>query len=218
MLENIKCIIFDNDGTIADTRALILPSMRHTTKVCLGKVFPDEQYASQVGIPLCDQVSAYTDDVALQEKMVRVYREYNEAHHDAEIQKFEGCKEAISALKNSGLTLAVATSKLRTICSRGLKILEIYDFMSTVVGAEDTELHKPHGEPIVYTAKKLGFDLSQCAYVGDAPFDIQAAKDAGVTSIGVTWGFFDKETLLKEGADHICHTFDELTQLLCGAD
>ena len=214
MLENIKCVIFDNDGTVADTRALILPSMRHTTKTCLGKVFPDEKYASQVGIPLCDQVAEYTDDVELQQEMVRVYREYNEAHHDAEIQKFEGCKDAMAALKNFGLTLAVATSKLRTLCSPGLKILEIYDFMSTVVGAEDTELHKPHGEPIVYTAKKLGFDLDECAYVGDAPFDMQAARDAGVTAIGVTWGFFDEETLVKEGADHICHTFDDLVKLL----
>ena len=214
MLENIKCVIFDNDGTVADTRALILPSMRHTTKTCLGKVFPDEKYASQVGIPLCDQVAEYTDDLELQQEMVRVSREYNEAHHDSEIQKFEGCKEAMAALKNSGLTLAVATSKLRTLCSRGLKILEIYDFMSTVVGAEDTELHKPHGEPIVYTAKKLGFDLHECAYVGDAPFDMQAARDAGVTAIGVTWGFFDEETLVKEGADHICHTFDDLVKLL----
>lgn len=214
MLENIKCVIFDNDGTIADTRALILPSMRHTTKTCLGKVYPDEKYASQVGIPLCDQVAEYTDDAELQQEMVRVYREYNEAHHDAEIQKFDGCKEAMAALKDSGLTLAVATSKLRTLCARGLKILEIYDFMSTVVGAEDTKLHKPHGEPIVYTAKKLGFDLEECAYVGDAPFDMQAARDAGVTAIGVTWGFFDEDTLVKEGADHICHTFDDLVKLL----
>ena len=86
--------------------------------------------------------------------------------------------------------------------------------MSTVVGAEDTELHKPHGEPIVYTAKKLGFDLDECTYVGDAPFDMQAARDAGVTAIGVTWGFFDEETLKKKGADHICHTFDDLVKLL----
>lgn len=214
MLDNIRCIIFDNDGTVADTRALILPSMRHTTKVCLGKVFDDEKYASQVGIPLVDQVSQYTDDVDLQAKMVKVYREYNEAHHDSEIEGFKGCAEALEEMKNAGLTLAVATSKLRTICSRGLKILGIDKFMSTVVGAEDTELHKPHGEPITFTAKKLGFDLGQCAYVGDAPFDIQAAKDAGVTSIGVTWGFFDEETLKNEGADHICHTFDELTRLV----
>ena len=214
MIKNIKCVIFDNDGTIADTRGLILPSMRYTTQKCLGKVFPDEEYASMVGIPLVDQVATYTSDVDKQEEMVKVYREYNEAHHDSEIEKFEGCAEAMSAMKNAGLTLAVATSKLRTLCSRGLKILGIDGFMTTVVGAEDTELHKPHGEPIVFTARKLGFELSRCAYVGDAPFDIQAAKDAGVVSIGVTWGFFDEETLVNEGADHICHNFDELTDLL----
>lgn len=214
MLKNIKCVIFDNDGTIADTRGLILPSMRYTTKKCLDKVFPDEEYASMVGIPLADQVSKYTDDPAKQEEMIKVYREYNEAHHDSEIQGFDGCIEALSNMKDAGLTLAVATSKLRTICSRGLKILKIDEFMSTVVGAEDTELHKPHGEPIVFTAKKLGFGLDQCAYVGDAPFDIQAAKDAGVTAIGVTWGFFEEKILVHEGADYICHTFEELSALL----
>ena len=212
-LNNIKCVIFDNDGTIADTRGLILPSMRYTTKTCLGKVYDDEKYASQVGIPLVDQVAEYTDDPEKQAEMVKVYREYNEAHHDAEIRSFDGCIEALAAMKDSGLTLAVATSKLRTLCSRGLKIIRIDEFMSTVVGAEDTKLHKPHGDPIVFTAEKLGFELCQCAYVGDAPFDMQAAKDAGVTAIGVTWGFFDEETLVKEGVDYICHNFGELTQL-----
>ena len=214
MLKNIKCVIFDNDGTVADTRDLILPSMRYTTKVCLGKVFPDEKYASQVGIPLVDQMHDYTDDPILQEKMVKVYREYNEAHHDAEIKSYAGCLEALEKMHESGLVMAVATSKLRTICSRGLKILGINKYMSTVVGSEDTELHKPHGEPIVYTAEKLNFKLQECAYVGDSPFDIQAAKDAGVTSIGVTWGFFDKEILELEVPDHICDSFVELTELL----
>lgn len=214
MLDNIKCVIFDNDGTIADTRGLILPSMRYTTKKCLGKVFPDEVYASKVGIPLSDQVSQYTDDPALQEEMMRVYRTYNEAHHDSEIKQFEGCVEAMAAMKAAGLTLAVATSKLRTLCARGLKILQIDGYMSAVVGAEDTKLHKPHGEPIVFTAEKLGLTVQHCAYVGDAPFDMQAAKDAGVTAIGVTWGFFEEGILVKEGADYICHTFEELTNLL----
>lgn len=215
MLDNIKCVIFDNDGTVADTRKLILPSMRFATEKVLGKTWPDEIYASQVGIPLQDQVGKYTKDPKKQQELIKCYRDYNELHHDAEIEKFSGCKEAMKKLKDSGLTLAVATSKLRTICTRGLKILRIYDFMSAVVGAEDTEKHKPNGEPIVFTAKKLGFEIDQCAYVGDAPFDMQAAKDAKVTAIGVTWGFFTEDILVREGADYICHSFDDLVNLLC---
>lgn len=214
MLKNIKCAIFDNDGTIADTRALILPSMRHTTQTVLGKVYPDEVYASQVGIPLVDQVVKYTDDPDLQKEMMQVYRDYNEEHHDSLIRKFDGCYDALKSMANAGVTLAVATSKLRTLCSRGLKILGIDELMTIVVGAEDTERHKPHGDPIVFTVNKLGFDLSECAYVGDAPFDMQAAKDAGVTAIGVTWGFFSEDILVGEHADYICHNFDELSALL----
>ncbi len=215
MLDNIKCVIFDNDGTIADTRDIILPSMRHTTKKVLGKVWPDEVYSSQVGIPLQDQVGLYTDDPNKQKEMIISYREYNELYHDKKIKKFQGCKEALEEIKKSGLTLAVATSKLRTICERGLKILEIDNLMSEIIGAEDTEKHKPHGDPILFAAKKLGFKPRECAYVGDAPFDIQAAKDANVTAIGVSWGFFEKDILKKEGADYICESFSELTNLLC---
>ena len=214
MIDGVKCVIFDNDGTVADTRNIILPSMRYATDKILGKVWSDEFYSSLVGIPLQDQVGRFTDDPEKQQALIKCYRDYNERYHDDLIEKFAGCKEALTKMKGAGLTLAVATSKMRTICTRGLNILGVFDLMSTVVGVEDTEKHKPHGDPIVFTAQKLGFDVSQCAYVGDAPFDMQAAKDAKVTAIGVTWGFFAEDILLENGADYICHSFDELANLL----
>ncbi len=213
MIDNVKCVIFDNDGTIADTSDLIVPCMHYATEKVLGKTWSDEFCSSMIGIPLADQAKHYTDDPELQDELCRVYRERNDEFHDSLIKKFPGCKEALAEMSAAGLTLAVATSKLRTVCNRGLQILEIKEYMNTVVGAEDTERHKPFGDPIVYTAEQLGFAVDQCAYVGDAPFDMRAAKDAHVTAVGVTWGFYDEQILIDEHADYICHDFRELANL-----
>lgn len=219
MIKDIKCLIFDNDGTVADTHDLILASWHYATKEVLGKEFSDEFYSLDVGIPLADQAKRYVEDEAKQEELVRVYREHNARVHDELIRPFAGCKEALRALKAAGYTLAVSTSKMKKVAGPGLEVIGIRDLFDIVVGSEDTKRHKPFGDPILYAAKELGFEPEQCAYIGDSPFDIQAAHDAGVTSVGVTWGrFFSGDRLSKENPNYVCATWGDLVGLFTEAE
>ena len=212
-IKDVEAIIFDNDGTIADTRKIIVNSMEYAFEKVLGESADNYEYLRWLGMPLEDQMPKFTNDIEKQKEMVKVYRENDALHHDELIEKFADCKGALTTLKNRGFNLAVATSKMKERCIQGLEILEIKDLMSEVVGCEQTELHKPKPDPILYCAEQLGIDIEKCAYVGDAPFDIQAANSAGCVSIGVTWGFFTRVKLQEFEPSFIVDSFDELTEL-----
>ena len=101
----IRGILFDNDGTIVDTHDLILDSMRYSTRTFLGRVIPDEQLMAKVGIPLADQMLDFTSDLAERDELLRVYREYNHAHHDQTIRLFPGVAEGLAALHAAGFKM-----------------------------------------------------------------------------------------------------------------
>ena len=84
-----------------------------------------------------------------------------------------------------------------------------------VVGGDETKRHKPEPEPLLVAAKRLGVDPDECAYVGDSPFDIRAAKAAGMHAIAVTWGgIHTRERLEPERPDAIVDSAEELLAVL----
>jgi pyrophosphatase PpaX len=84
-----------------------------------------------------------------------------------------------------------------------------------VIGAEDTERHKPDPAPILEALRRLGAPAGHAAYVGDSPFDIRAAKAAGVLAVAVGWGgIHPDERLLREEPDALVHSAEELHDLL----
>ncbi len=214
MIDNIEAVIFDNDGTIANTRDTITAGMNHVLGKYLNCEPGEVDYLKYIGLPLEDQMPKFTDDIALQKTMVDAYRDFDAINHSKLLKSFDGCKECLENLKASGLKLGVATSKLSTRCLEGLKLLEIDEYMTAIVGVEHTKNHKPNGEPIAYCAEQLGIDVEKCIYVGDAPFDIQAAHDVKCISIAVTWGFFNREQLKEFSPDYIVDMFEELSDLL----
>lgn len=212
-MAGLKCVLFDNDGTLVDTQDIILASFHHTLQSCLGKDWPDEEILKLVGIPLSDQLPHFTDDKSKIEEMLVVYRAHNKSIHDTGIKPYPNCREALLKMKEAGLILGVTTSKKKDMCVRGLEFLNIRDVMQIVVGCDETEKHKPDPDPLLYTAKELGLQPSECAYVGDAPFDVRSANSAGFTSIAEDWGMFKASDLNPYDPDYICHGWLEVADL-----
>ncbi|MGI6217629.1 MAG: HAD family hydrolase [Coriobacteriales bacterium] len=216
-MAGLKAVIFDNDGTIADTHDMILASFIHATEEVLGKALPEDVLMEKVGIPLADQMKDFSDDPEVQEKLLKSYRSYNHKIHDEMIAKFPGEDEALSELNSMGLKMAVVTSKRHWLAARGLEVLGIEKYFEFLIGADDCEGHKPGPEPVLACVDKLGLSPAECAYVGDSPFDIMAANAAGCMSIGVIWGMFNREKLKPERPDAICSNFQELVETVRGA-
>ena len=195
--------LFDLDGTVLDTYAPILESMRYATKTVFGEALPDSKLVSMVGQPLVTQMQAFAAERGcgseVADELTRVYREYNERDLDEKSFPFPGIPEAIASLKNAGFTVGVVTSKRTVLAMKSLKAHGLFDAFACVNGAEDSAAHKPDPDPLLTAAKKLGVSPDRCVYVGDSPYDLQAAHAANMPCVGVAWGkFFGREILLEQ--------------------
>jgi pyrophosphatase PpaX len=179
-------VLFDLDGTLVDSAAVILGSFHHATETVLRRRFPDERILAQVGGSNLATQMALLDDEHVDE-LVRVYREHNEPLQ-AELACFPGMVDVLAQLKGEGRRLAVVSAKQQPTVRRAFESAGIGDFFDVVVGCDDTDRHKPDAEPILKALELLEARPAGAAYVGDSPFDVAAARAAGVFSVAVGWG------------------------------
>ena len=206
-------VLFDLDGTVVDSGAIILASMRHATRQVLGREYPDPELMRAVGGPgLEAQMEALAPDHV--DELVRVYRAHNEPLHD-DLEPCEGMEDVVVRLHEDGVRLGIVTAKRRSTVDLAFKRLAVGHLFETVVGGDETERHKPDPQPLLEAARRLGVDAVDCAYVGDSPFDIRAAKNAHMYSVAVTWGrIHDRSKLEAEEPAAIVDTAEELYERL----
>ena len=206
-------VLFDLDGTVIDSGAIILASMRHAAKEVLGEDPGDALLMAAVGGPgLEAQMRALAPDRV--DELVRVYRAHNEPLHD-ELACCAGIEDVLVRLKDEGRRLGIVTAKRRATVELAFNVLPIERFFETVVGGDETKEHKPAPEPLLLAAERLDVDPHACAYVGDSPFDIRAAKAAEMHAIAVTWGgIHDRAKLEAEQPDAIVDNAEELYGVL----
>ncbi|QKF07176.1 HAD-IA family hydrolase [Berryella wangjianweii] len=188
-------VLFDNDGTVVDTQELILASFRHATRVVLGRQLPDAAIMDSSGIPLDRQMLDIADTPAQAAELSRVYREYNATVHDDMIAAFDGVSELLEWLDERGVPLAVVTSKLRGVCAHGLETVGLASRFRFVIGSDDCPAHKPAPDPLLLACERLGARPERTLYVGDSPFDMQAARAASMMGVAALWGMFTRDQL-----------------------
>jgi pyrophosphatase PpaX len=200
-------VLFDLDGTVVDSGGIILASMRHATRTVLAREFTDAELLARVGGPGLEAQFEALDDSRVEE-LVSVYRAHNEALHDT-LESCVGMEDALAALTHQGRRLGVVTAKRRETVELAFARLPIAHHFDVLVGGDETVLHKPHPEPLLLALERLAASPDDAAYVGDSPFDMQAAKAAGIYAIGVTWGRIHDRDALQD-ADVIVDTAEEL--------
>jgi pyrophosphatase PpaX len=210
----LRVALFDFDGTLVDTTELIYQSMRHATGEVLGREIPRGILLANVGQPLPRQMELI--DAERAEALLESYRLHNEEHHDALIEEFPGVEDSLARLRAGGVGVAVVTSKRLFSVEMALKSFpglgEVVDHFVTM---EDTAEHKPNPAPLLKGLEFFGDVLrEEAAYVGDSPFDVAAAKAAGITSVAVSWGAFSEDTLREAQPDHLVEDIDSAVDVL----
>ncbi len=211
----LSAALFDFDGTLVDTTEMIYQSMRHATTSVLGRDdFTREQLLANVGQPLPRQMQLMDAEKA--ELLLEAYRAHHEENHDALIAEFPGIAEALQRLRAAGVKVAVVTSKRRSSVEMALEALPSLDLVvDRFVTLEDTTEHKPHPEPLLKGLELVGnVPKDQAVYVGDSPFDVQAAKAAGLRSVAVSWGAFSEDTLRQADPDYLVPDIDAVVDVL----
>ncbi|MBA2463053.1 MAG: HAD-IA family hydrolase [Actinobacteria bacterium] len=206
-------VLFDLDGTVIDSGSIILASMRHATRTVLAREVEDEVLMAAVGgSGLAEQMRLLDEDRV--DELVACYREHNEPLH-SELAECAGMTEVLDTLKREGRRLGIVTAKRRVTVDLAFSHLPLEHFFDVVVGSDDTDRHKPDPQPLLHALDRLGARPDQAAYVGDSPFDIRAAKAAGVQAVAVTWGgIHHRERLEAEEPDAIVSDTEELLAAL----
>lgn len=208
----IDTILFDLDGTLVDTNDLILESFKHTLK----HFFPEKKHEIDlmpfVGEPLIDSFKRLDEERALD--MVDIYREHNAEHHDLLVKEFDGVYETVLELDQLGLNLAVVTNKVRDVAIRGLEMTRLDQFFDTVIAFDDVKQAKPHPEPLKKAIGLLDAQPDNTLMVGDSQFDIQAGKNAGTFTAGVSWSLKGKEFIKQQQPDFIVDHMSEIIDIV----
>ena len=209
----VKLIILDFDGTLGDTRANIVLTMRRTLDR-LGYAIPDEDtIAATIGVPLekgFEQMlpGISPADVALS---AATYREIFEKYRKEMVPDlFPHVRETLEALKDSGFILTVASSRSYGSLKQFLQDMGIAPYISYVLGANSVTHAKPHPEPVLKTMADKDFSADETLVVGDMPVDILMGKGAGARTCAVTYGNASRKDLAAAGADFIIDDFSEL--------
>jgi len=211
---SFRCVLFDLDGTLVDSIELIIRSAQAAFATCNRTVPPREEIVAGIGRPLRSQFGDYTSDTEEVARLIQAYRAFQTVHHDALTLPYDGVNDVVRALAADGRQLGVVTSKIEPLAHRALAHVGLDECFSIVIGLESTTRHKPDPAPLMHAMERFGADPSETVYIGDSPFDLQAAHAASITSIAVSWGAFTEERLRSERPTHVVRTASELHVLL----
>ncbi|MEP7064921.1 MAG: HAD-IA family hydrolase [Gemmatimonadota bacterium] len=208
-------LLFDLDGTLADSIALLLAAFHHTFATHRPHLVPtDEEWIAGIGTPLITQLRHFVPDEEEAQRMILTYREFQRTHHDEMLREFEGVDETLALLKSQGHPMALVTSKSNDLAHRALTWLDLASHIDVVVGMDSTERHKPDPEPVLHALAALGCSPSDALFLGDSPHDIEAGNAAGVTSVAALWGPFSRSVLAKASPAHYLAHIRELPALV----
>ena len=140
---------------------------------------------------------------------------YYDAHKADKTAAYAGMPEAVARMKEAGVSLAVLSNKADQMAG---PVVEHYypGIFPLVQGAVDGLPVKPDPTLLLRLMERMGADPARTLFVGDSNVDIQTAKNGGLTSCGVLWGFRSRQELEAEGADYLVETPEELIQVVLG--
>lgn len=203
-----KGVLFDLDGTLLDTSELIVRSFQHTFRLHYNRDLTIAEIHQFFGKTLRAAMEHYGPDKV--EELITTYRDYNLTHHDNLTTTFAGVIEVIQNLYSAGVLMAIVTSKTKETALRGLQLFNLDNFFSVVIGVQQCSNHKPHPEPVLKALKHLNLQPKDCLMVGDSPFDILSAKQAGTKTAAVRWTQVPWNTLQAEHPDYVLETMSDL--------
>src|SRR5688572_1905316 len=188
--------------------------MQHAVSTVLGREIPPEELGLSIGGQgIVAQMTAIDAENA--DALLEAYKVHNDGLHET-LEAFDELLELLPRLKAEGRKLGLVTAKRHRTVGLALdRFPALEKVFDVVVSHEDTERHKPEPDPVLFALEKLGGSPSEAVYVGDSPFDIGAAKAAGVFAIAVGWGgIHPDERLLAEEPDAFVRTPEELLDAL----
>ena len=212
----INTIVFDLDGTLLNTLEDLKDSVNYALERQGFPLRDLNEIRSFVGNGirlLMERAVPESIDNETFEICFKDFCDYYKIHMEDKTAPYDGINEMLTNIKKAGFKTAIVTNKAdfaaQDLCKRmfGKNI----DF---VVGSSDDRPNKPAPDGVFYALEKLDSKIENTVFVGDADTDILTAKNANLPSIGVLWGFRDREVIEEAGAEYIVESVNDLEKLL----
>ena len=212
----LKAILFDYDGTIADTDRLIIDSWQHTYLARRGQPEDEAVILATFGEPLRTSMEHAFPEFDVDET-IRIYRSYQEQIYTGRITAYPGMLDLIHDLHQAGFRLGIVTSRVRASTLLGLGQFGIAEDMDAVITCEDCDKHKPDPGPALACLTALGVRAEEAILVGDSGFDIACAHNAGIPAILIRWAAGRGAELPGSAPEYTVTNADELRAALAAA-
>ncbi|GER83228.1 phosphoglycolate phosphatase [Thermogemmatispora aurantia] len=217
-----QAVLFDWDGTIADSTRGMMAAMQFAYKQHTGRIFPRnmEEFRQLSPLRLAESTARYAGPHA--EEVAASYLWYYTHEGYRSTCLYPGVRELLEELRRRGYPLVVVTNTGPERLSTDLRHLELSALLTVTVTSQDTSERKPHPAPLWKAREKLiaagliaaETPAERLAYVGDHPGDMAAAHAAGMVAIAAFWGgIFPPESLLAERPEYWAHQPAELLTL-----
>jgi len=212
----VNLIIFDFDGVIINSGQDIASAAQHVLKLFDQPVLSQEEIISYVGhgvqylIKNC--FKGCDDDFV--EQVIPVYRKHYLKNAVVKTRLYEHVEETLKYIKKSGEDnkIALVTNKPEDLTYKILEVLGVKPYFDMVVGPESVKKMKPDPEGILQVLEQFKIPPQQAVMVGDSHVDIEAGKNVGTITCGVTYGLGDREELIKSSPDILINDLAELLE------
>lgn len=213
-----RLFIFDLDGTLLNTIGDLAVGCDHMLSLRGLPTHTYEEYCSFVGNGIMRLVErALPEELRTADYIKSARRDFVDfyiEHIDAHTVPYEGMVELINLLQQRGAKLAVASNKFQAGTEKLIKkFFPSIEWVEICGNREGVPL-KPDTALVDMILEKAGIEREGCVMIGDSGVDIQTARNAGIRSVGVSWGFRSREELEENEADYIADNADELLQIL----
>lgn len=213
-----KACIFDLDGTLANTLTTIAYFGNRTLAAYGFPPIEEQEYRHMVGNGAKLLVKRMLDkSEAAPELFEQVLELYTQSYDNDPLYltaPYPGISETLKLLKSSGIILAVLSNKPHSTVCKVVNVLFGTGLFTAVCGQREGVPLKPDPAPLLKMTAALGLLPTDCIYCGDTAVDIQTGKNAGIFTVGVSWGFRGETELRESGADAVIHSAEELVRFI----
>jgi phosphoglycolate phosphatase len=213
-----KYIFFDLDGTIIDSSEGVTNSVAYALEKYNIKASDKKELYKFIGPPIIESFRKfYGFSKEEANTALKYYREHYKEEGVLENTLYPGIVDLIKALKDDNRTLIIATSKPEVYAKQILEDFGIAKFFTHIAGStlDGTRLTKSHVMKYAVEISDIE-DFSKAVMIGDREYDVLGAKEMGLSSIGVLYGFGSRKELEKAGADFIATSAKDIGKILLG--
>jgi HAD superfamily hydrolase (TIGR01509 family) len=210
----IRAMLFDFDGTLADSFAAIAASTNHTRNVFGLPAMTTSDIRSYVGHGLVQLMTDLVPTAPSADEAVRIYREHHRTIAVAQTTLLPGVAETIAELHRRGIALGVCSNKAVSFTTELEKHLFPAGTFGAVLGPEDVGRPKPDPAMLVEACRRLGVPVSESVYVGDMSVDVLTGKAAGMATWLVPGGAGHWDEAVAAGPDRILHHFEAIRDMV----